>query len=489
VARDGLPYALVAGAVVVCLILPGAEATQGVSARASLPMPLAGAGVASDGRFVYALGGVTGAGRSDKALRYDPENDAWMELCACIPDSSPSRSLAAAWTGREFLVAGFGDRILRYEPTESKVAWLGARLPSPRDGASLVWDGHSAIVLGGRILQNGTPSEFTDEIVRIDPANDTAHVMTARLPSARAFASAAWDGYYAYLFDGEDESGPITRILRYDPQSDLVGFEETQDRRGLTGSSAVWLGGWAYVFGGRSVYGPANDALRWDIGGSNGISGWGFLGGQTGGGRWDLGAALVGRSAYLVGGRDANGPVRTHVRIDLDAVNPDPPTLWAPPSSSPAPARNAHTSPSSSTVPTMGALSSPTPAAGSSQVGSAGAPSPMGPWWPAMDAGAWATLVVGLAAGAWALFLYAGARRRRAWFAECQARIRQISMSPPDREGSPGERLLQESNRLHEDLKENRLDEQQHEMLQRLIDQYLRNPPQAPGEPEPLANS
>lgn len=185
--------------------------------------------------------------------------------------SLPSRRTrtSAVWDGTNAYVFGgmlnsgtTTNQIVRYNPAANTVTTMSAVLPSARYGTSAIYDGTYAYVFGGNLVSGG--STPTNEIVRYDPATDTASVV-ATLPSARYDTSAIWDGTHAYIFGGTTSNlTRLDKIVRFNPASNNVTTMSISLPSARTGTSAAFDGASAYVFGGDTSAGASAEILRYN---------------------------------------------------------------------------------------------------------------------------------------------------------------------------------------------------------------------------------
>lgn len=149
------------------------------------------------------------------------------------------------------------DSFIRVDVASGGIRTMGARLPSPRYDASLVWDPRpgdacpeGCVYVFGGAGERGQPM---DEIVRYDPANDRADLLDARLPIAASGLVALFDGERAHLMGGGQPG-----IFRFDPSArtiETVGASALTSLVGLGGAfdpraSATCPDGCGYLFGG-----------------------------------------------------------------------------------------------------------------------------------------------------------------------------------------------------------------------------------------------
>jgi N-acetylneuraminic acid mutarotase len=120
---------------------------------ADIPTPREHLAAASDGRYLYAVGGrdLTAAKNLPTFQRYDPESDSWTELDD-MPDNAGS--VAAAYVdGLVVVVGGEGvtepsDVVQAFDVESEEWSELPA-LPSPRHGVAVATLGESVYAIGG----------------------------------------------------------------------------------------------------------------------------------------------------------------------------------------------------------------------------------------------------------------------------------------------------------------------------------------------------
>lgn len=226
------------------------EADYG-SKVASLPVKVGQHATFFDGTYAYVLGG---AGRRS-IIRFDPATRRSQTMLATLP--AVRANISAIWTGRYAYVFGgdsstnysttVTDQILRYDPAADSVSIMGAKLPTARAGTSAAWDGTYAYIFGGYDYNNREVSE----ILRYHPATDTLAVMGGRLTQSRWLTSAVFDGTNFFIFGGRGFWNQYDRIDRYSPATDSV--TAMASRLPSFDTSAVWDGHSALLFGGGAM--------------------------------------------------------------------------------------------------------------------------------------------------------------------------------------------------------------------------------------------
>lgn len=282
--------------------------------------PTHGTASVFDGSKILVLGGFT---RDVQVV--DPA-DEWMGKLGRLP--STRHSPATVTDGQ--LVYAFGghrtsvtypwptyvtvhlDEVVRYDPATRRVEVMEPRLPKALGGASAVWAGDHALLLGGR----GSDGR-SETIYRFDPSGSFATVTATTLPYGLEGAGAVWDGSAAYLFGGRNDDGNTSTILRYDPSSTTVTAMAASLPFETAGTSAVWDGEFAWIVGLGDLilrYDPVSDEIR-------------TMSATLPSTTWGMGAAFDGRDVYVFGGASSqqiSRYVRSEDRVILmDATLPD----------------------------------------------------------------------------------------------------------------------------------------------------------------------
>jgi spore germination protein GerM len=149
---------------------------------------------------------------------------------------------SSAWTGSE-LIAVSGSLGAAFRPAGG---WRALpQLPEGRQGASVVWDGHELLVIGG----NDAPTIG----LAYDPRANSWHRL-APMDSGRARSAVVWTGRRLLLWGGETGSPGAFGIpphgLAYDPQADRWSPLPQAPLRGRLDPIGVWTGRALLVWGG-----------------------------------------------------------------------------------------------------------------------------------------------------------------------------------------------------------------------------------------------
>ena len=191
---------------------------------------------------------------------YDPATNTWRRL-----PRSPlhgSQAPLGAWTGRELIVFVGGDNpdtgkawpaslasAAAYDPTSNSWRRI-APLPSPRVGASAIWDGDEVLVVGGGGALHGF-------------AYSPAANRWRQLPhtASRTGAIAAWTGKLLLVWGGRTANGRAIPGQRtaFDPAADHWLLLPPAPIHGRNGATAVWTGKQLIVWGGGDAYPPFTD--------------------------------------------------------------------------------------------------------------------------------------------------------------------------------------------------------------------------------------
>jgi N-acetylneuraminic acid mutarotase len=167
---------------------------------------------------------------------------------------------AAAWTGRELVIAGgegvdgavFRDAAA-YNPTTRTWRRLPP-MPSSRGQAIAVWDGTEVLVAGGY------GPGWSDNVpgLAYNPSSDRWRTLPTG-DAGRAGHVAVWTGQQLLVWGGHRmRNGAWANPphgMSYDPVADRWSALPVSPLRGRTGATAVWTGRAMIVWGGDSVSG------------------------------------------------------------------------------------------------------------------------------------------------------------------------------------------------------------------------------------------
>lgn len=151
-------------------------------------------------------GGNNGSSVRNTGGQYNPETDTWTPTS--VVNAPTARQFArSVWTGTEMIVWGGVDYANdynaittggRYNPlANSWTAMSTSGAPIPREGATFVWTGQSAIYWGG------LGGSYGNSGGRYFPATDTwLSTSTASAPSGRTDHTAVWTGQEMFVWGG-----------------------------------------------------------------------------------------------------------------------------------------------------------------------------------------------------------------------------------------------------------------------------------------------
>lgn len=245
----------------VLLATPSTSNADSATRRGSLPVQTGFAASAWDGRNYYVIGGLSPTGGAHNRIwRYRQDTNSVTEMAAKLPRGTAAA--ASIWNGSYIYIFGgksdywgaHNNEIHRYDPATDTIEKMSAVLPpttaatgsTGRSGASGVWTGSVFYIFGG----NDQSANGMRDIVKYDPASDTATRLNAQLPTGRWGTAAFWDGRYAYIVGGQDHDEMFDSILRFDPTTEEVAGMQSRLPQKLAGSAVVWTGEHALIIGG-----------------------------------------------------------------------------------------------------------------------------------------------------------------------------------------------------------------------------------------------
>ena len=211
----------------VLLVVTSAVAAAGWVGVAPLVSPRGFLSVAARDGVVYAAGGGTGSGPSDRFEAFTADTGTWSALPS-LPTPRGGLALVAALDGRIYAIGGnngaFGAALATVEAYSIATrAWTTvAPLPAPRTGVSAVEGEDGKIyVFGGQWQGDG--GDYKNSVYAYDPATDTWQTRSSAGFSARYFTAAARlpDGRIG-VFGGWNNllGGHLAIAEAYDPASD-----------------------------------------------------------------------------------------------------------------------------------------------------------------------------------------------------------------------------------------------------------------------------
>ncbi|MCL7451473.1 MAG: LuxR C-terminal-related transcriptional regulator [Anaerolineae bacterium] len=198
-------------------VAPGANESRWRTG-AQMPTPRTDLAVVVHGRRIYAIGGVSNDGVTDRVEIYDPDVDAWT---SGSPKPTAVGFVSAVALGDKIYVPGGLDagrvpqNVLEiYDPATG--AWEeGAPLPKALGAYGLATLDGAIYLLGGR----AGPEEYVASVYRYDPAGDTWEELSP-MAQARGFLGAAPLDDKIYVVGGYDDNTEYNACEVYHPAAD-----------------------------------------------------------------------------------------------------------------------------------------------------------------------------------------------------------------------------------------------------------------------------
>jgi hypothetical protein len=211
-----------------------------------------------------------------------------------------------------------------------RTATVAGQLPGPRSDLSSVTLGGTAYLIGGYDGATYAPAVLATR-------NGTAFRAVARLPVPVRYAAVAGSGSRIYVFGGQTPGGPSRLIQRVDlgtHRATVVGRLPTP----VTGATAFTLGGRIFIAGGQVAGGGASPAASRAVLAYDPARHSATVAGTLPVPVSNAAAAVVGSTAFIVGGTDGNRQVPAVTQLRLV-----PATAVFPGASSPPAAAGPHT--------------------------------------------------------------------------------------------------------------------------------------------------
>jgi N-acetylneuraminic acid mutarotase len=209
-----------------------------------------------DGRFVL-LGGIDAADTSTANITVADRRG--RQRSASLPNAQHDAQ-AAVLSGQIYVFGGGQftqyDHILRFDPASGSVTTAGS-LPRAESDVAVTQLGGSAYIVGGF---DGTNS--LDTIVAWTPSGGARVV--AHLPVALRYAAVASAGGALLIIGGSTPTGASDAVYRFDPASATVR-QLGRMPRPITHAGAAAIGQTVYVVGGRGDSLDARSAAVWAI--------------------------------------------------------------------------------------------------------------------------------------------------------------------------------------------------------------------------------
>ena len=187
--------------------------------RAQMPTPRTDLAVVVQSAHIYAIGGVSSDGVTDKVEIYDPETDAWVSGAS---KPTPVGFVSGVALGDKIYVPGGFDagrvpqNVLEiYDPAAD--AWgEGAPMPKALGAYGLAALDGAIYLFGGR----AGPEQYVASVYRYDPGNDSWEELSP-MAQSRGFLGAAPLGDQIYVVGGYDDRAEYNACEVYDPVADL----------------------------------------------------------------------------------------------------------------------------------------------------------------------------------------------------------------------------------------------------------------------------
>ena len=263
----------------------------------SLPAPLQDPAIAglSGGRFVL-LGGLDAADTSTAGVLV--ANLRGPLRTALLPGAQHDAQ-AAALAGQVYVFGGGEftqyDHILHFDPATGTVSAAGV-LPTPASDVAVTEMGGTAYIVGGF-----DGSNWLDTILAWRPG--TSARVLARLPVALRYAAVAAVNGVILIIGGTTPTGTSDAIYRFDPATGVVR-ELGRLPQPITHAGAAPLGSSVYLIGGRGGNLDGQSNRVWAIDPSNGAV---HVAGRLPRALSDLTVLPLGNAILLAGGRTSEG--------------------------------------------------------------------------------------------------------------------------------------------------------------------------------------
>jgi N-acetylneuraminic acid mutarotase len=268
----------------------------------SLPAPLQDPAIAelSNGSFVL-LGGLDAADTSTAGVLV-------ANLQAPLRNASlpgAQHDAQAATLAGDVYVFGGGDfteynHILRFDPATDEVSAAGV-LPTAASDVAVTQTGGTAYIIGGF---DGT--NWLDTILAWRPG--TAARLVARLPVGLRYTAVTVANGEVLIVGGTTPTGTSDAIYRFDPLTDSV-MQIGRLPQPVTHAGAATLGSSVYVIGGRGENLDAQSDRVWSVNPSNGSV---HSAGRLPRALSDAGVLSIGNAILIAGGR-ASGSTQATV--------------------------------------------------------------------------------------------------------------------------------------------------------------------------------
>jgi N-acetylneuraminic acid mutarotase len=314
--------------------------------QAPYPIVVSGNAVASQGGDVYSFGGIANNSAIENAYKYSPATNTWTPI-ASLP--APRGWFSAASDGTYVYLLGGVDQnftttatLWRYDPVSNT---YNTSLPS----YTIPTYFHASAYLNGKIYRIAGAAIGTDYHVEVYDIATNTWSMAANYPVANHSLMAVALG--AYIYAGGGNASP-DKTHRYDPSTDTWDDAAIADLPAgrSAAASGVYNGSWLLA-GGDVNFAISNSVIAWDPATNT----WNNLPNMVQA-RDYLGGATAGQSFHAVAGNSGPGtPTNENQQYtETPCATPTPtptPTPTATPTATPTPTPTATTSPTPRVTP------------------------------------------------------------------------------------------------------------------------------------------
>ncbi len=219
---------------------------------ASLPVSVRGAGVVSDGRFVYSIGGYA-TGLVTQAARYDPTNNSWLTMSP-LPDAGSEMAVAYT-TGKLYAFGGYtggpASNKTRIYDIATDTWSYGANMPAGRQGMGIGYFNGKIYLVGG--FADATFGSAQNQTWAYD-IQSNSWTTQANLPAAVGGPAFGLINGHLYIIGGVNSSGlPQTAVYDYNLASGSWTSRAPMPTSRYAPGSAV-RNGQIWIFGGGTPF-------------------------------------------------------------------------------------------------------------------------------------------------------------------------------------------------------------------------------------------
>ena len=263
----------------------------------SLPAPLQDPAIAglTNGRFVL-LGGLDAADTSTAGVLVANLREPLRN--ASLPGAQHDAQ-AATLAGQVYVFGGGEftqyDHILRFDPATNTVSAAGV-LPTPASDVAVTQTGGTAYIIGGF---DGT--NWLDTILAWRPG--TPARVVARLPVPLRYGAVAAINGKILIIGGTTPTSTSQEIYRFDPSTGTV-LQIGRLAQPITHAGAAALGSSVYLIGGRGENLDSQTSRVWSIDPSTGVV---HAAGRLPRALSDAGVLSIGNAILVTGGRTTEG--------------------------------------------------------------------------------------------------------------------------------------------------------------------------------------